>query len=92
MKKIKVTILGQVYSLVGENERIMKTAAEEVEDELQKVNEKYKNESLQTIYTVTALNIAEKLALSEIQNKTDEEFTIDQLKKIVNYLVESINQ
>lgn len=92
MKKIKVTILGQVYSLVGESERIMKTAAEEVEDELQKVNEKYKNESLQTIYTVTALNIAEKLALSEIQNKTDEEFTIDQLKKIVNYLVESINQ
>lgn len=91
MKKIKAKILGQVYPLIGESEKVMKRAAEEVESELQNVIEKYKDESTQTVYTVAALNIAEKLTLREFQDKANEEFVIDQVKKITTYLLENVN-
>lgn len=84
-------ILGQVYPLVGESEKVMKRAAQEVENELQNVIEKYKDESTQTVYTVAALNISEKLTLREFQDKADEEFIIDQVKKITTFLLENIN-
>lgn len=91
MKRIKTKILGQVYPLIGESEKVMKCAAEEVENELQNVIEKYKDESTQTIYTVAALNIAEKLTLRKFQYKADEEFIIEQVKRITTYLFENIN-
>lgn len=90
MKRIKVKIMGQVYSLVGESEKIMKTAAREVEEHLQDVMDKYKNESTQMIYTIAALNIAEKLAMLDFQNRTDEEFVVNEIKKIARYLIENI--
>ncbi|MGQ9819325.1 MAG: cell division protein ZapA [Candidatus Kapaibacteriales bacterium] len=91
MKKVKTKILGHVYSLVGESEKVMKQAAQEVENQLQNVFEKYKDESTQTIYTIAALNIAEKLTLRELQSQADEEFVIEQVKRITTYLLENIN-
>lgn len=91
MKRLKTKILGQVYPLVGESEKVMKCAAEEVENELQNVIEKYKDESTQTVYTVAALNIAEKLTLRKFQDKADEEFIIEQVKRITTFLFENIN-
>ncbi|ROL60736.1 cell division protein ZapA [Bacteroidetes/Chlorobi group bacterium MS-B_bin-24] len=91
MGKVKVKILGNEYTLKGDNEALMRQASLEVENQLTKIMEKYKDESLQTIFTLTAINLAEKLKECELQSKADTEFIIDELKKITLYLIENIH-
>ncbi|MCX7908885.1 MAG: cell division protein ZapA [Ignavibacteria bacterium] len=89
MGKIKVKILGNEYTLKGENESIIKSAVNEVEEQLKHIMEKYKDESIQTVFTLTAINIAEKLKLCEFKSKVDTNYLIDEIKKITLYLIEN---
>ncbi len=52
MGKIKAKILGSEYTFKGENEEIIRRAVEEVDSQLQSIMEKYRSESMQTIYTL----------------------------------------
>lgn len=89
MGKIKVKILGNEFTLRGDNEQVIRDAVAEVEEQLKHILEKYKDESLQTIFTLTAINIAEKLKLCEIKSKADKDYLIEELKKITLYLIEN---
>ncbi|MCX7880575.1 MAG: cell division protein ZapA [Ignavibacteria bacterium] len=86
MGKIKVKILGVEYTLKGENEDIIRQAVSEVENQYVSISEKYKGESVQTIFTLTALNIAEKLKVSELQNRATEQFLAYELQRMKEYL------
>jgi cell division protein ZapA (FtsZ GTPase activity inhibitor) len=89
MGKIKAKILGQEYTLKGENEEIIRSAVNEVEEQLRNFMEKYKDESVQTIFTLAAINIAEKLKYHEMKNKADIDFLTEEIKKIILYLIEN---
>lgn len=89
MGKVKVKILGNEFTLKGENEQIIKAAVSEVEEQLKSTMEKYKDESLQTIFTLAAINIAEKLKICETKFKVDKDYLIEELKKITLYLIEN---
>ncbi len=91
MGKVKVKILGNEYILKGENEAVIQQAVMEVENQFNKIMEKYKEESMQTIFTLTAINLAEKLKNCEFQSRTDMEFVINELKKITLYLIDNIH-
>ncbi len=91
MGKIKAKILGKEYTLKGENEQIIRAAVSEVEEQLKNTTEKYKDESLQTIFTLAAINIAEKLKFCEEKCKVDAEFLVEEIKKITLYLIENTN-
>jgi cell division protein ZapA (FtsZ GTPase activity inhibitor) len=91
MGKIKAKILGSEYTFKGENEELIRRAAEEVDAQLQKVMEKYRSESMQTIYTLAAVNIAEKLKYCEMKSKVEQEYLVDQIKKITLYLIENVS-
>jgi len=91
MAKVKVKIFGNEYTLKGDNEALVRQASAEVEHQLSKIMEKYKDESLQTIFTLTAINLAERLKTCELQSKADIEFVIEELKKITLYLIENIH-
>lgn len=91
MGKVKVKILGNEYILKGDNEAVIQQAAIEVENQLSNIMEKYKDESMQTIFTLTAINLAEKLKNCEFQSQTDIDFVINELKKITLYLIDNIH-
>ncbi len=91
MGKVKVKILGNEYILKGDNEAIIQQAAIEVENQLSNIMEKYKDESMQTIFTLTAINLAEKLKNCEFQNQIDIDYVINELKKITLYLIDNIH-
>lgn len=89
MGSFKVKILGAEYNLKGSNESVVIRAAQEVDHQLGNALEKYKEESLQTAFTMAALNIAEKLKICEIQSRINEEYFIDEIKKITLYLIDN---
>lgn len=91
MGKVKVKILGNEYFLKGDNEAIIQQAAIEVENQLSNIMEKYKDESMQTIFTLTAINLAEKLKNCEFQSQIDIDYVINELKKITLYLIDNIH-
>ncbi|MGB9770348.1 MAG: cell division protein ZapA [Candidatus Kapaibacteriota bacterium] len=91
MGKIKAKILGNEYTFKGENEELIRKAVEEVDKQLQSVMEKYRSESLQTIYTLAAVNIAEKLKYCEMVSKKEQEYLVDEIRKITLYLIEKIS-
>ncbi|MFN3781301.1 MAG: cell division protein ZapA [Candidatus Kapaibacteriota bacterium] len=89
MGKFKVKLLGKEYILKGENEDIVRSAVSEVEEQVKSFMEKYKDESLQTIFTLAAINISEKLKLCEMKSKVDSDYLIEEVKKITLYLIEN---
>lgn len=91
MGKIKAKILGSEYTFKGENEELIRRAVEEVDSQLQSIMEKYRSESMQTIYTLAAVNIAEKLKHCEMKSKIEQEYLIDEIKKITLYLIDNIS-
>lgn len=86
VKTIKFTIGGKEYSLRGDNETLLLRAASEVNNVFRKIQENYSDESLSTISILTALNIAEKSINEKLQIEVDENYLVEQINKMTDYL------
>lgn len=84
-KSIKVKIADMDYSLRGENEELIRSAAREVNKQLDNLKGKT-NESPVNLSLLAALNIAEKYCSVENQAKIDLNYLIGELEQMANYL------
>ncbi len=91
MGKVKVKIQGNEYTLKGPDEGLIVEAAKEVDLQINTVAEKYKEQPIKTIYTLAALNLAEKLKQCERQSSVDIDFVVQEIKKITLFLIENTN-
>lgn len=85
-KTIKFTIGGKDYSLKGDNEVVLYRAANDVNSVYTKIQESYPDESVSTISVLTALNIAEKSINEKQQIEVDENYLVEQINKMTDYL------
>lgn len=86
VKTIKFTIGGKDYSLKGDNEVLLYRAANDVKNVYSKIQESYPDESVSTISVLTALNIAEKSINEKQQIEVDEDYLVEQINKMTDYL------
>lgn len=86
VKTIKFTIGGKDYSLKGDNEVLLYKAANDVKNVYSKIQESYPDESVSTISVLTALNIAEKSINEKQQIEVDEDYLVEQINKMTDYL------
>ncbi len=86
VKTIKFTIGGKDYSLKGDNEVLLYRAANDVNNVYSKIQESYPDESVSTISVLTALNIAEKSINEKQQIEVDEDYLVEQINKMTDYL------
>jgi len=84
-KTIKVNIGGKEYSLRGEDEELIKKAADEVNIQLDNLKG-IKKESASTLPMLAALNIAEKYYINKKQQEIDINFLAKELNEMINYL------
>jgi len=84
-KSIKVKIADMEYSLLGENEELIRSAASEVNKQLDNLRGKT-NESPINLSLLAALNIAEKYCSIENQAKIDLNYLIGELEQMAKYL------
>ncbi len=84
-KAIKVNIGGREYSLRGEDEDIIKSAAKEVNTQLDNLIGKTK-ETASTLPLLAALNIAEKYYINKKQYEIDIDFLARELNEMIDYL------
>jgi cell division protein ZapA (FtsZ GTPase activity inhibitor) len=84
-KAIKVNIAGREYSLRGEDEELIKSAAAEVNIQLDNLKGKTK-ETVTTLPLLAALNIAEKYYINKKQQEIDINFLAKELNEMINYL------
>ncbi len=85
-KTVKFTIGGREYSLKGDNEALLNRAANDVNNIYTKIQESYPDESISTISVLTALNIAEKSINEKQQIEVDENYLVEQINKMTDYL------
>ena len=89
-KHIKVRIAGKEYSLKGENEEILKMAADEVVTQYDEIQSIKSNQPLSTISLLTALNIAEKYSINAKQSEIDTNYIVNEMDKMIEYLSQPV--
>ncbi len=89
-KEIKVKIGGRTFSLKGDDEELVKLAAEELDEELKKVSESHSSQSVDTKAILAALNIAEKKYKIEKQKENDESYLVNEIGKMESYINEEV--
>ncbi len=85
-KTIEITIGGRKYTLKGDNEDIVKKAAEKVNAEMEILKSRLSNQSIETLSILAALNIAEKSDKNLRQQEIDQRFIINELSSMAEYL------
>jgi cell division protein ZapA (FtsZ GTPase activity inhibitor) len=85
-KSVKIVIGGKDYSLKGDDESVIRIAANEVNKEISFLEKNFPEESPATISVLTALNLAEKNIAGKKQKEVDESFLIEQINKMSDYL------
>ena len=85
-ESIKVTIAGREFSLFGEDEKIVKNAAELVNQQIKELKKNYEHEPVSTLSVLAALNIAEKHFVNRHQIDIDRNFIISEIEKMSEYL------
>lgn len=83
---IKVTIAGREYSLLGEDEAVIKNAANEVNKQIEELKNLNEDEPSSTITILAALNIAEKFYKNRHQIEVDQEYIVSELQKMSEFL------
>ncbi len=90
-KTIKVNLGGLDYTLTGDDEELVKNAAELVNHNMQKIKEHYKGElPSTTIQALVALNFAENEILADLKSNAENKLLAEQLAKMVEYLENTI--
>jgi len=75
-EKIRVHIKGKEYILKGEDELLIRRAAEEVDNEIHTLEDSHLNQPPETVAILAALNIAEKRSIIEKQKMIDENYLV----------------
>ncbi len=86
IKTFKVNIAGKEYNLKGENETILISAAEMVEQKINDLKMQYQGEPISTISILAALNIAEQLFSNKSQFESEKEYFLNELNKMADFL------
>lgn len=86
VKSIKITIGGKEYSLLGEDESQIHSAAEEFNVHYNSLARKYESESDQTLMILAGLNLADKYNKTRLQKDSDLSFLSNELEKMTAYL------
>ncbi len=89
-EKIRVHIKGKEYILKGEDELLVRHAAEEVDNEIQTLEGSHLNQPPETVAILAALNIAEKRSIIEKQKMIDENYLVNELDRMAKYLDDAI--
>ncbi|MFC2130054.1 cell division protein ZapA [Bacteroidota bacterium] len=89
-EKIRVHIKGKEYILKGEDELLVRQAAEEVDNEIQTLESSHLNQPPETVAILAALNIAEKRSIIEKQKMIDENYLVNELDRMAKYLDDAI--
>lgn len=85
-KTIKVRIGGKEFSLTGENEKMILSAAGEVDSQIQELKKLHEEEPLQTLSILAALNLAESKNINRRQYETDIHFISEELSKMAEFI------
>ena len=86
-KTIKVNLGGTDYTLTGEDEELMRNAADLVNSNIKEIKTAYKTElPLATVQALVSLNFAENEILSKLKNKSENKLLAEQLTKMIEYL------
>lgn len=91
-KSITVTIDGKEYRLRGNDEAMIRSAAEEVNEQLDLIKIKSSDDwPATTLPVLAALNIAERELELKKKNNQEINFLIDELNKMAYFLESSLN-
>ena len=85
-KPIKINIAGRDYSLLGENEAVIKKAADEVNKQIKEIKQVNLEEPAATVNVLAALNIAEKYINDRTGISDQEEYVVSKLIKMAEFL------
>jgi cell division protein ZapA (FtsZ GTPase activity inhibitor) len=86
VNSIKVNIAGREYSLIGDDEILIKNAANEVNQLFKELKKQNEDEPSSTISILAALNIAEKYYKNRRQFDTDRDYIIKEVSKMAEFL------
>ncbi len=87
MKSVTVTIDGNDYQLIGEDEALIKRAAAEADSQISKIKSKYKDELPPTTIIVLALlNLAETLERERERFRLDKQLLDEEIVKMGKHL------
>jgi cell division protein ZapA (FtsZ GTPase activity inhibitor) len=90
-ENIKVYIRGHEYALRGEDESLIRHAAEDVDNEIKSLEISHLNHPAETVAILAALNIAEKRYVSKRQKDIDENYLVTELDRMAKSIVVSIS-
>lgn len=91
IKTLKVNIAGKEYNLKGENETILISAAELVEQKINDLKMQYQGEPISTISVLAALNIAEQFFTNKSQFESEKEYFLNELNKMADFINNNLN-
>ncbi len=90
-KTIDVVIGGKHFSLIGEDEQLIRNAAKLVDKQVTEMEQKHRTLPFNTVSVLAALNIAGQNQQNEKQKDVDTQYLIDQLNKMSEKLDNSID-
>jgi cell division protein ZapA (FtsZ GTPase activity inhibitor) len=79
VKSIRIVIGGKEYTLKGDDEKIIESAAQEVNRQIEELQSRHHEESASTLAVLAALNIAEESFKNKYQMEIDDSYVIAQL-------------
>jgi len=88
---IRVIIGGREYSLKGDNEQLVRQAADDVNKQFTSFGLKHNEESSTTLGVLAALNLAEQSILNRQQIIADSEFISNELDAMANFIINNLN-
>jgi cell division protein ZapA (FtsZ GTPase activity inhibitor) len=85
-KAIKLVIGGKEYTLKGEDEKLTRLAAEEVNAQVEALKGRHLEESSNTLSVLAALNIAEKYHRSSRSKENERRLIINEMESMAEFL------
>lgn len=86
MKSVKIVIGGKEYTLKGDNESVIQKAAADINQQLEELAGKYKEESTTTLSVLASLNIAEKFYRTKHEYESDMAYMEKEIIKMSDYI------
>lgn len=92
-RSITVTIDGKEYKLRGEDESLVREAADEVNEQITAMRDKSRDDwPATTLPVLAALNVAEKEVEQRRKNDTEIDYLINELNKMADYLESAVKK
>lgn len=85
-KAIKLVIGGKEYTLKGEDEKLTRLAAEEVDAQVEALKGRHLEESSSTLSVLAALNIAEKYHRSSRSKENERKLILTEIESMADFL------